>query len=355
MQRNVKMGGGRRRGDFFAFTLVELLVVIAIIGVLIALLLPAVQAAREAARRMQCTNHLKQWALGMHNYADVNAGVLPYGSSGWGGHYGEEINDTDKFVTIIPSNYNESGIHLFRHTYVPRVWPFIEQTVLASQYSLALPHPGRHFFDGENQPSCQVAVPIYYCPSDRPGARYQDEWERAMGNYMLNFGNDYFWQPYSSGTTPNQRPWKHADWNGAPFGFYIVVPLAEITDGLSNTLLMSEVRIGLQAGTRNVGGNEAYDLRGDILNDDDPGPAFMTITGPNSSTPDRCWCFEQETAPCINIEDGDDAFQAARSRHPGGVNAAMADGSVRFYTNSISLSTWQALGSAYGGETVSPP
>lgn len=99
-----------------AFTLVELLVVIAIIGVLIALLLPAVQAAREAARRTQCTNHLKQFGLGMHNYMDVNDTALPYGATtpGWGDYFG---------VASMP-----------RSTWMPRIWPFIEQQTLYSMY-----------------------------------------------------------------------------------------------------------------------------------------------------------------------------------------------------------------------------
>src|SRR5438132_3388859 len=94
-----------------AFTLVELLVVIAIIGVLVALLLPAVQSAREASRRMQCTNNVKQWVLAMHNYADTN-GALPYGP--------REIPTTN------------------RHSWVPQLWPYIEQPGLFSQYTFSV-------------------------------------------------------------------------------------------------------------------------------------------------------------------------------------------------------------------------
>src|SRR5213596_48170 len=92
----------------FAFTLVELLVVIAIIGVLVALLLPAVQSAREASRRMQCTSQVKQWVLAMHNYNDTNL-IMPYGPM--------EVPTTR------------------RHSWVPALWPYIEQQNLYNQYS----------------------------------------------------------------------------------------------------------------------------------------------------------------------------------------------------------------------------
>src|SRR3954463_10324655 len=98
----------RRRKLRLGFTLVELLVVIAIIGVLVALLLPAVQSARESSRRMQCTNNVKQWVLAMHTYADTN-GTLPYGP--------REAPSTN------------------RHSWVPLLWPYIEQQNLYTQYS----------------------------------------------------------------------------------------------------------------------------------------------------------------------------------------------------------------------------
>ena len=147
-----------------AFTLVELLVVIAIIGVLVALLLPAVQSARESSRRVQCINHMKQWVLAMHNYNDTN-GVLPYGP--------REVPATR------------------RHSWVPPLWPFVEQMGLYTQYDFNVGFylPPNTIGGGNaatanlNGPTGQ-RVKIYYCPSDRFGAvqtATTDPYYRAKG------------------------------------------------------------------------------------------------------------------------------------------------------------------------------
>jgi prepilin-type N-terminal cleavage/methylation domain-containing protein/prepilin-type processing-associated H-X9-DG protein len=340
-------GGGCLYCSKAAFTLVELLVVIAIIGILIALLLPAVQAAREAARRMQCTNHLKQWGLAMHTYADAQQGGLPFGCGGWGTHYGG-VSNVNTFISVVPRSLNADGFtHMYRHACVPRLWPYIEQASLYSKYTFI----GKHFGDSVNREAATTVLPVYYCPSDRPNTKFIDNGTEvnALGNYMVNFGNDYFWKPFRDDGSVNTIPWKNDGFTGAPFAFYKSYSLGSVTDGLSNTLFMSEVRIGQNAG----GTNNTYDLRGDIFNDDDPGPAFMTITGPNSTTPDRIWCFETATAPCINTDQN--VFQAARSRHTGGVNTVLGDGSVRFVSDTVTLEAWQAAGSTHGGESLSLP
>ena len=285
--------------------------------------------------------------LAMHTYADANRTSFPIGCGGWGTHYGG-VTDINEFIAVVPRSLNADGYtHLFRHAYVPRVWPYMEQSALASEYVYLM----QHFYDGSNANAISATVSAYYCPSDRPGSKWNENGAetRALGNYMLSFGDDYFWTP-RRGSGYNVKPWKKDDWKGAPFGYYFATKLSEAHDGLSNTLYMSEVRIGMKTG--NV--NNTYDLRGDIFNDDDPGPAFYTITCPNSSTPDRIWCFEEITAPCENVTPEDDRiFQAARSRHTGGVNVALGDGSVQFVSDTIALNVWQAAGTLTGGEALS--
>jgi prepilin-type N-terminal cleavage/methylation domain-containing protein len=144
-----------------AFTLVELLVVIAIIGVLVGLLLPAVQAAREASRRMSCQSTLRQWALAMQNMHGAT-GALPEG--------------------------NRSNP---RRVWVVYTWPYIEQGGLAMRFDQK-----KHFYEAPNSITRSLAgtyaqtSPMYYCPSDRPGAMWQgdDAW-RARGNFVINWGN----------------------------------------------------------------------------------------------------------------------------------------------------------------------
>ena len=155
-------GGGRRKGNFFAFTLVELLVVIAIIGVLIALLLPAIQAAREAARRAQCSNHLKQIGLAVHNFHDTKGGVPPAGIGGW-----------------VSGGVNDSGYA--RLSFWGLIYPFVEQPGLyAYIQDRQFRYPfGPHWWTRDSTSSTSAmndeirkqfgGVSIYRCPSRRGG------------------------------------------------------------------------------------------------------------------------------------------------------------------------------------------
>jgi prepilin-type N-terminal cleavage/methylation domain-containing protein/prepilin-type processing-associated H-X9-DG protein len=298
-----------RRG----FTLVELLVVIAIIGVLVALLLPAVQAAREAARRSQCVNNLKQWGLSMQLYHDAKL-LLPAGS-----------RDNP------------------RQTFVMFLWPYIEQNNLNSRNQIKTP-----FYDppgtvhGTLNGLCGQYVDMYYCPSDVGSDLSIGNYQRRRGNYVVNWGNSLYGQAIVDPVSV--APFSH---NRGSRSQPRDTKIADITDGTSNTLLMSEV---LKAWS-----SDDNDWRGDIHNDDGVF-RFHTRLSPNTSAPDVIeggW-FQKTDDPAMPAVAGARTSQvsAARSRHSGGVNAAMCDGSVRFVTDGISMDAWQALGTMNGAEVA---
>jgi prepilin-type N-terminal cleavage/methylation domain-containing protein/prepilin-type processing-associated H-X9-DG protein len=295
------------------FTLVELLVVIAIIGVLVALLLPAVQVAREASRRMKCTNHLRQLALAMHNHHDVN-GKLPFAGS------------------TAP----------VRQSWVSQLWPYFELGNLAAQYDYKKGfHEPPNIVQNSLTGVLCARIPLYYCPSDRVNAMWQgDAHFRARGNYVVN------WGPITVPFTPPNPPQAIA-----PFGYTDHASInkpkqtrfSEITDGLSNTLLMSEVTSPKIDASR--------DQRGDI-NNDRGANRFMTINTPNKGTDFmlNVWCESTVEAPCIQAAANQ--HYGTRSRHPNGVNASLCDGSVRFVSNNIPLNVWQAASTMDGGESL---
>jgi prepilin-type N-terminal cleavage/methylation domain-containing protein/prepilin-type processing-associated H-X9-DG protein len=316
-----------RRFPRAAFTLVELLVVVAIIGVLVALLLPAVQSARESARRMQCSNHIKQWTLGFHNYHDTNQS-LPAAAK-----------------------------NNLRHVWVYSMWPYVEQPALYELYDQKQHFylPPNTFGGGDanlkyqnldNGPTGR-RIKIYYCPSDRFGSYLNstgDNYVRAKGNYQLNFGSIMHPHPNAAANPPQAwGPFGYRDFNASNTPRY--TRIGEIVDGTSNTLLMSEMIMPR---------DDANDHRGDFLNDDFACTYFATILTPNSTAPDvmvaaRCPSPAPPGMPCVG---GANRHKAARSRHTGGVNVSFCDGSVRYISNNIALATWQALGSMNGGDSL---
>ncbi len=297
-----------RRG----FTLIELLVVIAIIAILIGLLLPAVQKVREAAARAKCENNLKQWALAMHNYHDA--------------------------YLQFPPGHNASP----RHTWVAHVWPFIEQGNTANLYGNVQTQqfytPNATIYNTLNG-ATGVQVPQYYCPSEF-GAdldNTSNTYTRRRGNYVVNWGPIAIDQ-----ASPSIAPFGDSNANpSTPF----LVTIFYISDGTSNTLLMSEILMAQS--------HDDNDWRGDIQNDQGEF-CFSTLTTPNSSSPDVIdsgW-FQQSSNLMGPAVAGNPQYYAARSRHTGGVNAALCDGSVRFVQNSMTLATWMAAGTMNGYEVL---
>jgi prepilin-type N-terminal cleavage/methylation domain-containing protein/prepilin-type processing-associated H-X9-DG protein len=303
----------KRRG----FTLVELLVVIAIIGVLVALLLPAVQAAREAARRMSCQNNLKQIALGMHNYHDT-------------------------FLRLPPGQWNNfysNDAPWIRGCWVQPLLPFIEQKNLYEIYNSARLTNGDWALVVPNK---DTIIKSLICPSDgnSPKTKTRDTNSVNGANVMQGMHVNY---AACSGNTAYGT-------NGSTLeGIFYTKSfhkLADITDGTSSTLLHSEICVSPD--------NSANDLRGRYCNSWEGNSWFTALNPPNTSVPDTQNYQGQSIrqAPQTNVANNGTQALYARSYHPGGVNCALADGSVRVITNNINLVTYKALSTRQGGEPV---
>jgi prepilin-type N-terminal cleavage/methylation domain-containing protein/prepilin-type processing-associated H-X9-DG protein len=305
-----------------AFTLVELLVVIAIIAVLIALLLPAIQKVREAANRAKCQNHLKQLGLACHAYHDAEQG-LPMALSGH------------------PSQACCYG------TWAMLVLPYLEQGTLGGLYVQWGTGPENYFGTTNRQVTTQ-RVAVMTCPSDVPQTYdVLVNPKLTQHNYTVNFGTTGY---QNSSTVILVTSVNGVTFQGAPFERGKKVPFKDITDGLSNVLLVSEAIQGraIQSGT--------FDARGLVWWG--PYAGFTTYNGPNSFGPDVMWAANRcdSTPPNPPCTVGGTAalplMQAARSRHPGGVNVALADGSVRLVSDSIQLDVWQDLSSSRDGKVI---
>jgi len=332
-----------RRG----FTLIELLVVITIISVLIALLLPAVQAAREAARRAQCVNNLKQMALATHNYADT-----------WGAFpQGESSGRICPFGTILP---------------------FMEQTVAYNAFNFSAPQTAWLDCDLANATTGKARINSFVCPSEV----YQGQ----ATIFPFYWAATYAW---NSGTW-----WPRTKSFDGVFGNTVqgdadvtpttgVVPIAGLTDGTSNTLLVTDCAAGpLVAGAARTRVSDCYEIPGAVSPKGaqsliDPAIAackavnWRTGTIPwNGSwrykgytwlegsiwrnwmntimTPNSNCCTTGNTGGSWHY-----ILKPASSYHPGGVNGALADGSVKFFKETVNPLTWMAISTRAGGEVVS--
>jgi len=347
-----------------AFTLVELLVVIAIIGVLVALLLPAVQSAREAGRRMQCSNNLKQLGLGIHNFHDTNG--------------------------LFPFNYQLIGVETWEAASAHyQILPFIEQGNVHSQFKI--PSTAKAGQSKDPAPAGAVGGAV------GDAAMWSASWNGPMNTRLKTFicptstkaptraqvswggpGSNYGWCTGSR----TQVVWVGDGFNGM-IAYQHQRRMKDVTDGLSNTILASEFLPGrgMNTGTATYPfdvfyagdgpfnavkdknqatkleldaiGNAAKSLAGGGFRGNNGGnwawysaghSTFSTAAPPN-------WQFPTAGGNCCpgGAHDWGNGVIPARSLHPNGVNVVMGDGSVRFVTNSVDLLTWQYAGSRNDG------
>jgi prepilin-type N-terminal cleavage/methylation domain-containing protein/prepilin-type processing-associated H-X9-DG protein len=330
-----------------AFTLVELLVVITIIGILIALLLPAVQAAREAARRMQCTNNLKQLALACHNFEAAN-GQLPYGRK-------YDLWDPYTWTEFVLPQIEQQAVFDGFWTLPQKGYVVVPDTT---------PSPlGPKGNDARMRASRHTPIYEFCCPSDfTPVANELStaEYGYYRGNYRGCTGSgDMYGDDVLDESTGVSSWWKgvFGVTHGQSFDKTesLGSRIADITDGTSNTLLLSE---GIVPGpTSGWGGDFGETFYGNM-----GGSLFSAAQTPNSTAADQVHAMCPATAgdtgyPALCDEIGVDvgAHAAARSKHPGGVNAAMADGSVQFFSDNTNLVLWRGLGTRAGNEVVVLP
>jgi prepilin-type N-terminal cleavage/methylation domain-containing protein len=333
-----------KRAARAAFTLVELLVVIAIIGVLVALLLPAVQAAREAARRTQCSNNLKQLGLGMHNFHDTN----------------------NKF----PKNYYLSGPNAWEALSASyKILPYIEQNNLYQNIESNFTNWGAMYGTYLN-----TKVKGFICPSS-PAAPSQAQ--VSWGGPGSNYG----WCSGSSVVTV----WGTTN----EFNGMIVTQderrMAEVTDGLSNTIMAGEFLSG--TGATSGSGKFPFDIMytsdgtiDAVADKNFPTSAELDTIGAQAknspsgvrgnngtmwgwyshaqsayntaATPNWRWPSTGGNCCPGGAHDWGRGIIPSRSMHPAGVNAGMGDGSVRFIPSTVDLRTYQRLGNRNDGNVV---
>lgn len=362
-----------------AFTLIELLVVIAVIGVLIALILPAVQASREAARRVQCLNHLKQLGMALHNYHDAHR-VLPPAVI-WGGGPGEPlglgvlpVGPIDRVAIGVSPDTEPDRIHA---NWAVLLLPHMEQAELFNAFELSLP-----IDDEANRTARTQNLSVMKCPTDN----YNDEpFERALavgvaghtyarGNYALNFGPDAPCYRFEPGCdvgfftdTDDLLNTNMRVWGSGVSGLNISFRFRDFSRGLSRMVAIDEIRAGIDP--LDSRGVWALGLAGSSLTVRH-GKYNLGNDGPiNSLSPeadDLTTCGELEAKytaqglkdlglPCQSNTIPANHQATARSLHTGGVQVLMLDGSAHFANENISPDIWHNMHSKDAADAFELP
>lgn len=314
------------------FTLVEILVVVAIVAALVGMLLPAVQGARESARRVSCANNTKQIALAFLSYESMN-GRLPPMAVRW--------DDADSWMGSSKRSKLVSVNRWFNdHGWYTQIGPQIDQMAWHSSIVFE-----KSFSDEVNLEQRRLKIPLFGCPSD--GLKENEwghrNWARVRGNYVVNAGNTDYGQADKGGVS----------FLGSPFAPRSGSVLASVRDGLSNTLLTAEVMTTLSS---EWWAGPISDFSISL-----GGQTFTGWLGPNSLTPDEsirdCPQPSQYNGiPGCNLTSSDEerikkAVFASRSKHKGGVTVSKCDGSVHFVSDSVDLiGVWRPMTTSRGME-----
>lgn len=367
--------GFKQRNQSLGFTLVELLVVIAIIGILVALLLPAVQAAREAARRSSCKNSLKQTALAMLNFESTFKGLPPI----------SEFRESSSRLLVSPRTGTTSGMS---YSWVVPTLPFMEEQILFDQFNLNLPVDAQVDSNGDEFNPQATEISGIQCASDSTSGRvFQTAAGGGFGSSNFNNG-----RPFAKGNIAAYVSPVHAECL-RHFGGAVaekINRLAKISDGTSKTIMLAEIRtsevaedvrgawaLGIPGASILAVDMHSLDASNTAIACSDPPPAQKVNNAyspsqqqddqdlantPNSQGPSNIaydWirdCPDEDQSlidkmPCRTTGQFS-GFASPRSLHPGGVNAANADGSVIFINDGIESHLFARMVSIDDGEVM---